>query len=520
MSGQKGIGRERYGAPIYFAVLLLALLVFFLPSFDNPPRSDYWSAFYVFQQVEASPLPPNWPSILTFDLWQHGTYRPFSHLILYLEHLLFSPHFVWNHILNFSAYFLAVILLYLLAGRLALDRVLTAALLAVFAFLFSHFDILTWTFQIFSVLAFCAFLLGFILFIDHLRSRRPILLVAVGILFLFGMLCSEVYALWPLAIFILPFALSSSRPYVQCQDATPVLVYLFYLGGFILHRAGTVTTGPLPAITPGLLVSSFLMVFFNLLYNGIVVNICPFLAVPLFYNDNINLGGILWRWEAYLDTLVPWLGLAAALLLGAGGFLLWRIRKRRTLALLSFFFYLYFTNLFTVAAARLTTDPIFYPLSQFRYQYVPNALLALMAAAVLGGLLRTGRRGKLFICLILLPVLVFNITLIHKQMLVLENRLRPLRVILDNISRGIDGGLITEDDRLFIEKGVAEKLPAPAWNNNMERFMEGSLQWFYPASEMKKFTFFPEDAAWIIRQDDYLTIQMTREHQDQTTPKE
>ncbi len=206
-SGQKEIGWERYGVFIYFAVLLLALLVLFLPSFDNPPRSDYWSAFYVFQQVEASPAPPNWPSILTFDLWQHGTYRPLSHLILYLEHLFFSPRFIWNHILNFAAYSLAVILLYLLALRLALDRVLTAALLTVFAFLFSHFDILTWTFQIWSVLAFCALLLGFILFIDHLRSRRAIILVPVGVLFLFGMLCSEVYALWPLAVLILPFSL-------------------------------------------------------------------------------------------------------------------------------------------------------------------------------------------------------------------------------------------------------------------------------------------------------------------------
>ncbi len=252
-----------------------------------------------------------------------------------------------------------------------------------------------------------------------------------------------------------------------------------------------------------MIVSSILMVFFNLFYNGIAVNILPFLAVPLFYNDNINLGGILWRWEADLDTIVLWLGLAAALLLGAGGVLLLREKKRPTLSLLAFFFYLYFTNLFIVATARMTTDPVFYPLSQFRYQYVPNALLSLLAAAAIGSLLRPGRRGKLFICLILLPVLVFNISLIHQQMLVLENRLRPLRVILNNISRGMEEGLITEKDRLFIEQGVAKKLPAPSWNNNMGRFMEGSFQWYYPAAEMKKFTFSPEEATWIIRRDDY-----------------
>lgn len=503
---------KRHGALIYFAVLFAAMTFFLLPSFSNPPRSDYWSAFYVFQQVDASPEPPNWTDIMTFDLWQHGTFRPLSHLVPYLEHKLFSPDFIWNHIINFSSYCLSIILLYLLALRFSLDKVVTAAGLTVFAFLFSHFDILTWTFQLFSILSFCAFLLGFIIFISFLKSRRIILLIPIGLLFLFGMLCSEVYALWPLAVLILPFTLPRSNAVIKPKIPRSTLlmlgvIYILYLGVFILHRSATSITGPLPAPTIGEIASAFFMVFFNLLYTGIAVNFFPSLAIPLFYNDNINLGGILLSWESYLDTIVLWAGAVGGLLVAGGAGWLIRRRERRTLGLLAFFFFLYFTNFFTVSLARLTTDPVFYPLSQFRYQYIPNALLTLMAAAVIGILIKPGRRGKILIALILIPILAFNMYRDHKLTIILENRLRPLRIILANINRGLEEKWINKEARLFIEKEVAEKLPVPGWNNNMARFMKGTFQWFFPASEMNKFTLFPENAAWIITKDESGTIQ-------------
>ncbi|MDP8215616.1 MAG: hypothetical protein RAO92_09540 [Candidatus Euphemobacter frigidus] len=496
---------------LYFILLFSLLLIIYIPSFKNPPRSDYWSAFYVFQQVDASPLPPNWPSILTFDLWQHGTYRPFSHLVPYLEHKLFSPDFIWNHILTFAFYCASIILLYGLASQLSLDRTITAALLVVFAFLFSHFDILTWTFQLFSTLSFCAFLLGFIIFISFLRSGRSLLLIPTGLLFLSGMLCSEVYFFWPLAALILPYALSQPRinPGAGARRVTSLMlgsIYLLYLGVFILHRGTTAGTGPLPAVTIGEIISAFFLVFFNLLYNGIVITIIPALSLPLYYNDNMNLGGLLLNWSPELNKISLWVGIGVALFIGWGVTFLYRRGERRKVALLSFFMLLYFTNFFTVSLARLTTNRAIYPLSQFRYQYIPNALLALMAAVVIGNLIRPGKRLKIIIGLILIPVLAFNIYLSHAYVVDLGKRLTPLRILLANIRSGLENGEINERALLFIEPGVPDSLPAPSWNKNMARFMEGNFQWFFPAGELNKFTLSREGSGWILSEKDYKII--------------
>ena len=496
---------NRGKATLYFFLLFAGLFLLYRPAFRNPPRSDYWSAFYVFQQLEASAPPPAWVGVLTFDLWQQGTYRPLSHLVPYLQHRLFSPEFIWNHITNFAGYCLSILLLYLLAVRLSLDRWLTAAFLTVFAFLYSHSDTLTWTFQLFTILGLCCFLVGFILYLDYLKSRRGILLLPVGALFLFGMLTSEAFALWPLAIFILPFALPSRpRRNLQLQDVTPLLAYLFYLGGWFFHRG---TTGDFPAPTAGQVGTGFLLVTFNLVYNGIAVALWPGLARPVFFDDNMNLGGRLLDLGGNLEPVASWTGGAVLLLLALGAWLLVRKKRYRLLALLAFFFFLYLTNFFTVAAARLTTNRALYPLAQFRYQYIPNALLALMLAAAIGSLFRPRLRGKIIIVLILTPVLAFNIVLSQRQVFELGERLRPLGVMLENIRRGLEEGTIDEDNRLYIAPGVPDRVPSPGWNRSMGRFMEGNFHWFFPAREMEKFTLNPAEAGWIIRAESFPGIE-------------
>ncbi|MDP8234796.1 MAG: hypothetical protein P9M08_00275 [Candidatus Erginobacter occultus] len=500
----RGDSRTAGKTTAFFCLLFAGLFLLYRPAFRNPPRSDYWSAFYVFQQLESSSPPPAWKGVLTFDLWKHGTYRPLSHLVPYLQHRLFGSRFVWNHITNFAGYCLSILLLYLLAVRLSIDRTLAAIFLTVFAFLFSHCDILTWTFQLFTILGFCSFLLGFILYIDYLQSRRAILLLPVGVLFLYGMQTLEIFALWPLAIFILPFALASPpRPYLKWRDAAPLLAYIFYLGGWLLHRG---TTGALPAPVAGELGTGLLLVFFNLAYNGIAVTLHPRLAQPVFFDDNMNLGGWLLSLGTRLEAVASWTGGTVILLLLVGTWWLLRKRQHRLLALLAFGFFLYLTNFFTVATSRLTTNRALYPLSQFRYQYIPNGLLALTLAAAIGALFRPRIRGKIIIGLILVPVLVFNILASHRQVALLEERLRPLAVMLDNIRQGLDGGAINRDDPLYISSGVPDRVPSPGWNRNMARFMEGNFQWFFPAREMEKFSLQAEEATWIITKDSYPEI--------------
>lgn len=489
---------------VFFCLLFAGLFILYRPSFRNPPRSDYWSAFYVFQQLESSAPPPAWIGVLTFDLWQHGTYRPLSHLVPYLQHRYFGPRFTWNHITNFAGYCLSLLLLYLLAVRLSIDRTLAALFFAVFAFHYAHSDILSWTFQLFIILGFCCFLLGYVLYIGYLKSRRSILLLPVGALFLLGMFTSEVFALWPAAIFILPFALvPPPRPYFKWRDASVLLIYILYLGGWLLHRG---TTGSLPAPDVGELGTGLLLVFFNLAYNGIAVALWPRLARPVFFDDNMNLGGWLLSLGNRLETVATGTGGAVLLLLLLGTWWLVRKRQRRLLALLAFFFFLYLTNFFTVATARLTTNRALYPLSQFRYQYIPNALLALIFPAAIGILIRPRFRGKAIIALILVPVLVFNILAARQQVTRLGERLRPLAVMLDNLRRGLAEGTINEGNPLCIAPGVPDRVLSPGWNRNMARFMEGNFQWFFPARDMGKFELREEAAAWLITRDSFPEI--------------
>ena len=259
---------------IYFIILFGILTFFFRTSFTNPPRSDYWPLFYVFQKVEASPESPSWVEIMNHDPWRHGTFRPLAHLILYWEYQCFGTGFFWNHLLNFMAYCLSIVLLYLLARQFGLNRHLTLAFLTVFAFLFSHFDIVTWTFQIFTIIAFSTFLLGFILYGRFLKNQRIILLPAVGGLFVLGLFCSESVMLWPLALlFFHHSSLSDTGPAPPKRRAGTagscllliISIYLIYGIGLLLTRALPILPAryPVPMSTRRVLPSAwYFSIFF------------------------------------------------------------------------------------------------------------------------------------------------------------------------------------------------------------------------------------------------------------------
>ncbi|MFH1037514.1 MAG: hypothetical protein V1789_02450 [PVC group bacterium] len=500
---------------LFLAVLLCLLVLFYLPSFSNAPRSDYWVALYYFQLADASPSPLSWLSLCNYDPWEHGTYRPVSHLLLYLEHKLFGVHFIGNHLVNFFMYFLSIVLLFFLARAFFLDTFLTAAFLTVYAFLFSHFDIITWTFQVFTTMSFSAFLLGFLLFIRYQQSGKKGLLFVIGALFLFGMFCFELYALWPLAVILIwrgrRFLFPSPPAPGEKNLFRPTcfmlgIVYALYLAAFILTRMAEQTTGDLPKLTPALVVLGVCSVFFNLLYNGFLVNLFPFVTEPLVIRDNLDMAGLLVGWYTSLPAIICWTGGITVLLLCVGAIVLYRRGKKQTLLILSFFMFLLFTYYFIVSLSRLTTNDVWYPFTQFRYQYVANALLVLMAVTVLTGVIRPKRLGKIVTGCLLLPVLAINMQLSHKYMTRINTELEPLGLLLSTIRSGIERGEITPRAKLFIEDGITTHLPPLCWNEDMALFMKGSYQWFFPADRQNCFTFSPPEASWILRENDYRTI--------------
>lgn len=499
-------GNLKIFPPAFFLILFAALLLLYYPTFNNPPRSDYWTAYYHFHQVAASPEPLAWLSLCNYDPWEHGTFRPVSHLILYLQFRLFNPWFTGNRLTNFSLYLLTILLLFLLARQFGLDSVLTAAFLGAYAFLYSHFDIVTWTFQIYTTSSFCAFLLGFILYIRVVRTGRSRFLPATGALFLYAMFSAEAYALWPLAVLIpglgarrlFPEPPPPRKRLLKLSGTMLASVYLLYGVVFILTRTAATVTGPLPRPSVALAATAAAGIFFNLAYTGTLVNLFPFVTEPTVFKDNIDMGGLLVRWYDPLPSIIVWAGLGTFLVLALAAAILYRKKKFRTLLILSFLFYLYSSLLFILTLARLTTNEYRYVFSQFRYQYIPNGLLALILAAALGDFVRRKKKYLFRILALLLVILAVNLLYTRKYISIINQQLRPLAVMLGNIQAAVAEGMITAEDPLYIDDEVPGALPELCWNDDMAGFMEHSYQWFFPPDWMPYFSFTREDAAWVI----------------------
>jgi len=522
--------KQKYFTPVFLLLLFATLLLVFHSSFGNPPRSDYWSAFYFFRWVDHAPTPPTIFHVLTYDPWNHGTFRPLSFFILYLQHRTFGTTFAYSHLCSFLAYFVAAALLYRLGGELAIDRTLRALFVFLWACLFSHFDIVTWTFHIYSLFGFCFSLLAFIVFIRYLKTGAAALLPLTGLLFLLSILAYEVFAAWPLGIMLLslsPFLVSGRKPGLRPLKSaviTVAAVYLLYLGAYLVSQSigrFDVGTGPSrQGIHFGIFLLGIMGALFNFFYTGIGVNAFPILAVPALVRENIDMGGMLLRWQeaSSLRGVVIGVGAATLVLLLATGIILFRKRRYRFLHLMGFLLFLLFSNFFIILLARLTTNPLFYAFTQFRYQYVPNAMVMLLAAAALDRLLRPNRRDKILIACALIPILGANLLLTHTYTIILKGQFRPLKTMLNAINEKLESGQISDEEPLYIEYEVTSSLPILSWNEAMSRFMRGTYQWYFPPRSQNAFSLDRDRAAWIIRAEDPTTIQRLPDTPPETEP--
>ena len=507
LSTQIGPSYSKYLPPVFLLAVFAALFLLFRSTFGNPPRSDYWAVFYVFHQVDIGTGQPNWMEIINHDPWRHGTFRPLSHLILYWQHAVFGSNFIGNRIVNFAAYCLSLWLLYLLAVELSVDRWVAAFFIGLAAFFFSHFDIITWTFHVFILLAFSAFLTGFILYGKFLKTGRRGLLYPIIPLFLFGMLCSEIYSLWPLGLLIFgwggdvifPGHALPKRRILAWEGLLLGLVYVLYFASFLITRAANHTTGSLNFPSLGRILIATCAPFFNLLYTGIGVNLVQLLNLPVSTHYNLDMGGKLLEWRGYLAPIVALTG-GAVIMAGAllAGILLKR-KKLRAVYLLGFVTFLLLTNFFVVSIGRATTNILLYVFVQFRYQFVPNALTALLAAVAIDALMKPSRREKLIIAVALIPVLVSNILTTAIYINILNKNLEPLKTMIAGIREAIQTGKITPEHKLYIDERVTREFSSLCWNQDMGRFMKGTYQWMFSREEISSFTLSRSEASWVIQ---------------------
>jgi len=507
--GAKRALRRRPWSATGFGLLAALLLAVYGGSFANPPRSDYWSAFYTFHSVRVDPG-AGLGMLFNYDPFGHGTYRPIFYVFLFLEHSLFGDWFTGNRLVSFGAYLTVVALLYLAARRVfSCSRAAALAFCGLYAGLFNHFDIITWTFHLPSLLAFGAFLGGGILLQRYIRRKAgPAALGAAGALFLAGILSYEVFALWPLAAPATVFLVAEGSRKDKIRRALPaglmtLTVYAVYFGGLALSRSSSAYMGRLVVPSSlGFLVSAAAP-FFNFFYNSLAVNLVPVIAIPATLGDNVDLGGLLLNWLSGLHLKILWTGAAGSVLIGGGLLLLKRSGRERTATKLALLGYLYFTYFFTVMAARLTTNLLTYPFTQFRYQFVPNALAALAAAVLVSDLLRPRKREKVILALGLVPILAANLFLSRTYSNLIGQQLKPLKTMLNNVRRGLDEGVFIPEAKLYIDPRVTETMPALCWNKTMARFgmVQGTYEWLFTGENRNALADRPEDAAWVIRGD-------------------
>ncbi len=477
----------------YFALLLAVLVFIFAPSFTNPLRSDWWSALYAFQLVDASPGPPGFSFIINHDPWRDGTFRPLAHPFLYLEHRLFAADFLSYHLVNFSLYFLSIILLYRLGRQLGIRATILAFFLLFFSVLFTHFDIVSWTFHATMPLGFSSFLFGLILFLRYRAGGEKLLLIPVGCLFLLSLLCLELYVLWPIGILLISGRGKTFRRPVLLTVGT---VYGAYFLIYLITRAVPHTSGSLNA--PGLMeiLLSLCAVFFNLIYNGFLVNLMPFIASPVVLSHNIEMGGPALAWSpALLRTVVIAIGVVSSILLIAVSSS--RPARRKVPPFLGWLFFFYATGFFVLALGRSTTENFDDLFLQFRYQYIANAFLALMGALVVDRLVRSAplRKG---ICLLLVLAAALNVIAGRRAVAVLDHELAPQKALLARLRRGIEQGEITPSQPVALPDGITSYLSPLCWNEDMGRFFRGTYQWVFSRKDLFCFTPFIRDAAWIV----------------------
>lgn len=480
---------------ICFFLLLLFLLWLFYPSFGNPPRSDWWSAFYSFHLAGASPGPPDFWFIINHDPWRDGTFRPLAHPLLYLEHLLFGPKLIGYHLVNFGVYFLVLLALYRFGRQLKISRKTLVAFLGLLAVLFTHFDIVTWTFHVFLLLGLLSFLLGLVLYFRWLEGGRSRLLILTAVLFLFSLFTLEVYLLWPLGVFLITLGKipPPRRRYALALTGT---VYCLYLLVFMISRSVSHTSGSIEGFGIEAVYLSLTAVFFNLFYNGILINIIPFLALPLRIAPNIEMTGPVSFWTpATLRTVSAVVGTVSLILIGAVIGI--RNIRKKIPAGLGLLFFLYVSSFFILALGRTGTENFPDLFTQFRYQFLPNCFLVLMGALVLDQWVVAARKRNrfyLFVCLIA----VLNIAVVRSAVTDIGSQLSPLKKLIVNLRTGIEKGEISRDKPAALPDGITGYLPPLCWNRHMARFFRGTYQWIFSRNDIFCFTPFIGDAAWIV----------------------
>lgn len=511
---------------LVFSFLILGLLLsIFFPSFFFPPVGDYPEVFYFFHNLGGRNGPIEWLHVLNRDPSWQMRYQPLAYIFHYIIHRTFGSVYEVYNIVNFLFYYLSLILLYKFSLFFVKCRWLVALFLFLFAFLFSHSDILLWSLHMYIVAGLNFFLLGFICYIGFLKINKIYLVFLSGLFFLLGLWCYEPFFLWPFAILILSaldrFKKISKTEKKKIAKVNCLLLgalYFLYFAFYLLTRFFGTYEASVYRVSDFIrfenMIFSIALTLFNFFYNQIIVNIFPFFSFPLKVTGNIYMS----------ESVIDYLGvnfriifIGAIFVFTIFVFLFSGLHKKRQfeeIKVLSLFVFLLFSAQFILFFCRSAVGYLLYPIAVFRYQYIPNVFFILIAVYLIYRFGRLGRsKTKIVLCLIFFPIFILNIVAVGKIVNIRREKLSDLRRMLSSVRFHIDQGKISLDNKLYLDDNIQDYLSALSWSIYKGRWVEeGNYQWMFPKEELGYFTDNPEEAAWIIGKSSLEVIKNSKEN--------
>jgi len=508
---------------IYFSLLLIILLFVSFPSLFFPPISDYWEMLYSFHHLERFPGTIKCLNIFNFDPVEQVGYRPLAHFLYYIIHLIVGSNYTFFNVINFLFYFLSIMLIYKFSLHFVNNKILTASLITSCAFLFSHFDIVLWSCHLHIIIGFSAFLIGFMLYIKFLNENKLFLFFILICLFLTGMFCYEAFFLWPLAIIFISSIKKFRKTrklkrFFRINIGILASVYIFYIIFFYLIRSLGTYSNSLHDIYDFLnlknFISSAFLVVFNILYNNILVNIFPPLTFPLKVTENIYMSGTIINYVKANNAIVFMISSFAIVSIVSFSVYMYRKKFIEEIKIIALFIFLIFSELYIVYLGKLGTNSFEYGLTEFRYQYIPNVFVILITILLFDRFVKLTKIKKRLFFVILTLVFIINIYHIQKIIDIYNRHLVNLERLLTDIKVSIREGLISENEKVYIDDNLPDYFPSLCWNVWMgEQFVEkGNYQWVFSKNELRYFSPTLKDAVWMVDKEDFIVVKKSPEN--------
>ena len=511
---------------VFYIIMLGLLLALFLPMFSFPPHSDHWTLLSFYHNLNDLPALSRgmqWLHSMNWDPNEQTNFRPLFGLYYYILYNIFGSAFVFVNLINFILYFLSAVILYKFGSYFIKSKFLLKLAIAIFILLFSHVDILLWSFHMHIIIGFSAFLMGFILYMEFLNRDRFFLIVLTTLFFLIGMLSYETFILWPFAILFLSQInrlknkVFLKEKLIRLNFIFLVCTYFLYTTVFYLTRLLNTYGNPPREIVDFLrfksLISAAFMVVFNLGYN-IVVNLMPFVSFPLKMTENIYYGGpIVKAISNGYSEIVYFGGGFIGIFLFAMVVYLYKRKFFLELTTMTFLIFLIITETYVVFLPRVVINLFEYSLTEFRYQYIPNAFIILLSFFIIERFFSyLIKKRWIVLILIILGLNIYSTQVVLGSYIQQFNNVNRM---LNNIKFGINSGLIGEDNKIYIDADMPEYLPTLCWNIWMgERFIkEGNYNLMFSEDKQNLFTSDPNNATWFIEKENFT---LTKEYYSQS----